>query len=401
MYRTRSRVFALIALAAFVLMPAAAPAPASELQYRERVVAGGPDDYMEVRHVYMKGANFEIGRKIGEIAASFGARPGPRGDALLNGAQREYIEENYPILYERMRGLAAAFDLGIDDDRYDFSSVYQFPMGPPGCSAVFYPGASTASGHGIMSRNYDFTTGTITGRHPTEDQPATMSRPLIFEIHPDRGYASIAVCAFDLLGGVLDGMNEKGLVVAIFGDDDTANRYGVHPSSGVGLHELMSMRYLLDTCADVAEAKKALLTAKHIYGFIPCHYLIADRSGRSFIFEFSPYRHETYIVDGDGPQCITNHLVSKYPRIEEFPDTVTTNSFDRYRTLAEAVAEKERFTLDEIDYAPNRTLWYAVYDASDSSFRARFYLGDRRDPANEGKKIVEYSDFVELTLEPR
>jgi predicted choloylglycine hydrolase len=418
MLRKHSNTIALLALAAFALAYATPPAAASDLQYRETVVAGGPDRFMEVRHIFIKGTNYAIGEKLGEIAAAFGARPAPLGDALTNRIQREYIERTYPILYERMRGIAAAFGLSINDDRYDFSSVMLFPVGPPGCSAVFYPATHTARGHGILSRNYDFTTGTITGRRPTGDEAPVMSRPLIFELYPDRGYASLAVCAFDIVGGVLDGINEKGLVVAIFGDDDTVMRHGTHPSSGVGLHELMSMRYLLDTCGNVAEAKEALLLAKHVYGFVPCHYLIADRSGESFIFEFSPYRHDTYIIDGEGPQCVTNHLVSQYPKIEEFPDSVMIDTFDRYRTLHGAVMGKKRFNLDEItainaevantgmafdhpDRAPGRTLWHALYDTSDLTLRVKFYLGDRPDPEGEERKIVEYSDYVELKLQPR
>jgi predicted choloylglycine hydrolase len=418
MVRERCHAIALLALAALTLAPAAASAAASDVEYRETVVAGGPERFMEVWHVFMRGTNFAIGAKLGEIAAALGTRPAPRGDALLNRIQREYMARNYPILHERMRGIASAFGLSVDDDRFDFSSIILFPTGPPGCSAVFYPGTHTASGHGILSRNFDFTTGTITGRRPAGDETPVMSRPFIFELYPERGYASLAVCAFDLVGGVLDGINEKGLVVAIFGDDDTVMRHGVHPSNGIGFHELMSMRYLLDTCGSVAEAKEALLLAKHIYVFVPCHYLIADRSGESFLFEFSPYRHDTYIIDGNGPRCVTNHLVSLYPNIEEFPDSVMIDTFDRYRVLHDAVTAKSRFTLDEItainaavattgmafdspDRAPGRTLWHALYDTEDLSLRVKFYLGDRPDPEGGGGKIAEYSDYVELALQPR
>ena len=418
MFRERYNLIAMLVLIAFILVTAEVPATAGDVQYRETVVAGGPDRFMEVRHVVMKGTNRAIGKKLGEIASALGTGPMSRGSALLNRTQREYMKSAYPILHERMRGIAEAFGLGIDDDSYDFSSIMFFPTAPPGCSAVFYPGAHTESGHGILSRNFDFTTGTIEGQRPSGDQAPAVSRPFIFEFYPDKGYASIAICAFELVGGVLDGMNEKGLVVAIFGDDDTAVRHGIHPSMDVGLHELMSMRYLLDTCSNVAEAKEALLLSKHIYAFVPCHYLIADRSGKSFIFEFSPYRHATYIIDGQGPQCITNHLVSQYPDIEEFPDSVMIDSFDRYRALHDAVAEVgKRFTLEEItainaavansamefdhpERAPGRTLWHALYDTSDLSLRVKFYLGDRIDTEGGKAKIAEYSDYIEFTLQP-
>ena len=42
----------------------------------ETVIAGGPDDYLEARHVVLRGATREIGRAIGRIARSvFDSKP--------------------------------------------------------------------------------------------------------------------------------------------------------------------------------------------------------------------------------------------------------------------------------------------------------------------------------------
>jgi hypothetical protein len=76
------------------------------------------------------------------------------------------MAKNYPILYERMKGMAAAYGLSFSDDSYDFSGVFQKQMTPPGCSVTFYPAEHTENGHNILSRNYDFITGDITGRKP-------------------------------------------------------------------------------------------------------------------------------------------------------------------------------------------------------------------------------------------
>ena len=40
----------------------------AEITQQERVIAGGPADSMEVRHLYLKGSNAEIGRALAEIA---------------------------------------------------------------------------------------------------------------------------------------------------------------------------------------------------------------------------------------------------------------------------------------------------------------------------------------------
>lgn len=386
--------------------------------FEETVVAGSPDQFMEVRHVVLRGSNFDIGRMMARIAQRDNIRFAPSGNPLVNRVQREYLSKNYPIFYERMKGVADALNLDIEDDAYDFSVMFQYTLAPSiSCSVVFYPGEFTEEEHGILSRNFDFTTGTIQGRYPKKGEMRAVSRPYIFEMYPERGYASLAICAYDLMGGVLDGVNSEGLTVAILAEEESIRKHGLEPGSGVGMHELLSMRYLLDNCKDIDEAKEAMLYLKHYYEFIPCHYIIADRSGRSFIFEFSGTRNRTYITEGEGPQCITNHLVANYNTIEEMPEEEDeTSSYSRFRTLHAAIKENKKFTLDEMksinqsvavppygsynaDYAPARTLWHALYDTERRSMSVRFYLGERPDLESEGKFIFDYSDYLEFRLE--
>ena len=393
---------------ALLLIPPALPATAQDLKYTETVIAGGPDKFMEVRHVVLKGSNFEIGKRTGEIAKKDGTPITPSNDRIMNRAKREYMAKNYPILYERMKGVAAAYGLNIADDSYDFSGLFQPQMAAPGCSVTFYPASAAENGHSILSRNYDFTAGDITGRRPQKGRLAIMARPILFEIHPDQGYSSLSLCAFEYLGGVLDGVNSEGLAVAILAEEESGPQAGQEPGDEVGMHELMGMRYLLDNCKSAEEAKEALLSLKHYYSFIPCHYIIGDRSGKSFIFEFSPTRNRNYIIDGDGPQCVTNHLVFRHQKVEEFPETGLTWSMRRYKMLDESIKSKAKFALEEIaainarvavppnapgnpEMAPARTLWYAQYDLENRTLAVKFYVGEKPDPENEKRAVLEYS----------
>ena len=382
---------------------------------RETVIAGGPDKFAEVRHIVLRGSNFEIGREVGELAKKDGVSIAPSGNQTLNRAKREYMAAHYPIHYERMKGLAAAYGLNISDDSYDFSGLFQKQMTPPGCSVAFYPASATESGHDILSRNYDFTTGDIKGRRPQGGRLAMMARPYLMEIHPDKGYSSLALCAFEYFGGVLDGINSEGLAVAILAEEESGNKVGHEPGDEVGVHELMGMRYLLDNCKNVEEAKRALLSLKHYYSFIPCHYIVGDRSGTSFIFEFSPARNRSHILDGDGPQFVTNHLVFLHQKIEEFPETGLNWSMRRYKMLAESIRAKKTFTREEIEAinnsvavppnvpanpqaAPGRTLWYAQYDLDSLTLMVKFYLGEKPDSENEKRAILEYSPRLTFEL---
>jgi predicted choloylglycine hydrolase len=389
-----------------------ADSTAEEARFTEAVVAGGANTFMEVRHVRIEGSNFEIGRMLARIAKAAGFQLRPGEDTLRQRVQREYMQENCPILFERMEGIADELGVDVEDDRYDLSSLFFVPGAGPGCSVVFYPAGNTDSGHDILSRNYDFTTGDLQGRRPAEGQPAAMARPYIIELHPDRGYASLAICAFDFLSGVLDGVNSEGLAVAILADDETSSAEGLEATAGVGMHELAAMRYLLDNCKDVPEAKEALLSLKHYYSYIPCHYIIGDSSGRSFIFEFHPQRNRVAIIDGEGPQCITNHLVSNYDSLEELPQG---DSYDRYKTLRKTVTASPRFTTEDIiasnmsvavppdaagdsAYAPGRTLWHSLYDLDERSMRVRFYIGEEPDASDSTRVILQYTNYMEFQL---
>ena len=362
---SKSFVVSTIVGMVFLLSMMALPSAAQDLEYKKTVIAGGPDKFAEVQHVVLKGSNFEIGKKIGEIAKKDGTPITP--------------SDNQPK-----------------------------KMAPPGCSVTFYPASATEDGHNILSRNYDFITGDITGRKPQKGRLAMMARPILFEIYPDQGYSSISLCAFEYLGGVLDGINSEGLVVSILAEEESGNKVGREPGDEVGMHELMGMRYLLDNCKNVEEAKEALLSLKHYYSFIPCHYIIGDGSGKSFIFEFAPARNRSYIIDSDGPQCVTNHLVFHHQNVDEFPETGLNWSLRRYKMLNESIKAKEKFSLEEIaainaqvavppnapgnpQAAPGRTLWYSQYDLENLTLTVKFYLGEKPDLENEKRVILEYS----------
>lgn len=81
-----------------------------------------------------------------------------------------------------------------------------------------------------------------------------------------------------------DGMNEKGLAIALLAVPEAHPPYA---ADRVTLNTTAAIRLVLDKAATVDEAA-ALLRQYNIYfsGDIPCHYLIADASGRSVLAEY-------------------------------------------------------------------------------------------------------------------
>ena len=89
-------------------------------------------------------------------------------------------------------------------------------------------------GHRPEGRNYDFSIGSMAEfvrlPLPAEARDSLrpiMSEPYIMVWHPtDGGYATLAVHAFDLLAGALEGINSAGLVVSILADHTAINELG-------------------------------------------------------------------------------------------------------------------------------------------------------------------------------
>lgn len=269
-----------------------------------------------------------------------------------------------------------------------------YHVDPFGCSAVYYPPSTTQTGHGILSRNFDYWLLAFDGQEASPHSPAMVSEPYIMELYPDQGYASLCMTNYDLVSGVLDGINEKGLVVAVFSDDESKYNYPAEPctSNRVGLHELQIMRYILDTCATTEEAKEALLSQKIYYGYNQLHYMIADRSGRSSVFEYSYTTNRCFIIDGGTePLPITNFLLHRHDT--DLPLPVTNTPFcmyNRYHVLKDRLAANSSMLfsnesirditasayVDSSNHDPIRTLWHSIYNTHDNSMTINFYLKD-------------------------
>jgi hypothetical protein len=78
---------------------------------------------------------------------------GLRGDPPIVRACREYLRRVCPVHWLRACGVASAFGIDHEDDHYDLAAL-SYNMGLPlpamGCSVVYYPPATTATGGGLV-----------------------------------------------------------------------------------------------------------------------------------------------------------------------------------------------------------------------------------------------------------
>jgi len=385
----------------------------------DRVIAGGPTKSLEVRHLVLRGTNEQIGRALAEIAMErYGTRLEPAKDPQQVHAMRKFLERNYPILLDRMRGVAAAFGKSIDDDGWDFAAL-GFTELRAGCSIAQLPPSSMANGKSVVSRDYDFTTGDLAWHFLQPGMLHPTARPYLLELHPDRGYASISMVAYDLLSGVLDGINSEGLTVTLALDDDIfEDKMEPTRDPAVGLGELQTLRMLLDTCANVEEAKQALMATKQYYQFVPVHYLIADRNGNAFVWEYSQQHNKEYIIENPGePLVMTNFTL--HTQLEDgkppSPDKARPIC-KRYAYLSEKLASGRlddttiRGFHQDVDAPmsqaadttrpPTRTFWHAFYYPEDRRVRVSYYLGDEPYPGEPRLVRQIRSDYLEFRLKP-
>lgn len=408
--RTQRFLF-IVALLLATGITARATAESALQHFAEKQVAGGEKDFMIVRHLTMRGSNEAIGKKLAEIAAT---RHGFELSADTSEQTKKrwaFYIKNYPTHYARAAGVAEYFGAPVAGP-VDTTALWYNMNLAPACSVVYYPPAYTASGHAVLSRNYDFSTETyaeMRGIEPPHGMRPWTADPYVIEVYPDQGYASLYVCAYDLLGGCLDGVNEKGLTVALLSNRDPFAVTQPAPSKGprAGLSEIELTRYLLDRCATVAEAREHLAKAQVYYSMMPCHYIIGDRTGASVVFEYSTDLEERFLTDGKGkPQVITNHPVHQY-ETEGKKKLSSGDSFNRFRTLdSEIAAASKKRSMDDIKKANacvkarssagqrvaglparlNRTFWHSMYDCTDGSMEVDFYLGeDTSAPGGEGR----------------
>jgi hypothetical protein len=347
----------------------------------QEVVAGKASDLMIVRHVVLRGTNEAIGKRLAQIAAKVhGAKPASLQPDVL-GQRLSWFKAHYPEVLARAKGVQSAIPSAAKGT--DFTSLpYDMDVNPA-CSVVFYPGSAVTNGHAMLSRNYDFPKGSYAQitRQPGRANARSMTGdPYVIEMHPDKGYASLYICAYDLLRGAIDGVNEKGVSVALLADDMTSKR--TRGTARVGLGEIDLPRFILDKASSAKGARRLLTKVPYYSTFTACHYIISDASGDSFIFEVDE-NNRHHVVEGRGkPQLITNHSIAKYGT-RGLP---AGNSFDRYRRLQQEIAKRRgRVTpveVKEINYCVavptdvrvHGTLWHAVYDLTNRSVSVSFCL---------------------------
>ena len=223
---------------------------------------------------------------------------------------------------------------------------------------------------------------------------------LVLTTYPRAGYASISSVNLDFVlrrgadlpadklavavqYAPLDGMNQKGLCVAVNLLPD-----GMELMQSTGKPALTittAIRFLLDKAATTEEALAIL--RRHDLGTVTgltVHFLISDATGHSVCAE---YIHNLMSVV-ETP-VMTNHYLTPGPYFGQ----ARNNSLERFDRLSEFLRRTPeadaRLVKEAMASVYHGTQWTAVYDQS--ALTAEFYQRDRYDiPLTVGLNTAEY-----------
>jgi predicted choloylglycine hydrolase len=194
---------------------------------------------------------------------------------------------------------------GGSDEVARMLSLYRPTPYLAGCSQAVRAtrGPGSASGGPMLVRNYDY--------HPAACEAVVALT----------GWTGTRVlAASDCLWGVLDGMNEHGLVVAL--------SFGGRSVVGDGFGIPLVLRHVLETCATAAQAADAL---RRIPSHMAYNVSVLDATGATFVAVLAPDRPP---VMADA--CVsTNHQLGS----ERSRYAALTHSVERERRMLELLAD--------------------------------------------------------------
>lgn len=241
-----------------------------------------------------------------------------------------------------------------------------------GCSTI---SARTPEVQAVFGRNFDW--GTCTA--------------LIVQTNPAKGYDSVSTVNMDFLNlgldipeetqmrllavaapfAPMDGMNEKGLCVAVLMIQDNP---GFSQNTGKpDLTTTTAVRLLLDQAADVEEAVELLSQYDmHASAGMMVHFALADATGHSVAVEYV----DNEMVITETP-VVTNYYLSPGEKY----GIGTEESKIRYTMLEDMLQSNSAFSMDDIRDALDRvskhnfnsefasTEWSIVYNQSTGEVR--------------------------------
>src|SRR5450755_2469737 len=306
--------------------PAGRLGPNAELKYINDLpvlaVAGAPD---------------EIGAAVGVLALKPSSRILSYTHDLLKA---DKVEAAWPLFVRSGKGMvkhfppdyrtemdAVAKSSGADADVLTVANTFFDLKSTFACSVLAVEGSRSATGGVLFGRNLDYPSMGYIHEHTL----VTVYRPT--------GKHAFASVGFPGIVGVLSGMNDAGLCLAVLEVYDA--KEGEPHFDAQGVPYALCHRRLLEECTTIPEAKK-LLESMHRTTIL--NLAVADKNGAS-VFEVTP-KHVIQRSAEQGVCTCTNHFCTEAVRPADATDLY--NSGDRLDILNKVRAGKAKLGVEDL-----------------------------------------------------
>lgn len=207
---------------------------------------------------------------------------------------------------------------GLPEDELVASQTIYDTINAFGCSSILVPADTSETGGPLFGRNFDY--ASLGLLHQND---------LVKVVRP-KGKFAFASVGFPACFGVISGMNEHGLAIALHEVRQAAD--GSTRFNADGVPTLLALRQVLEECRTVAEAKTLLtkLPRTTMYNLAAC-----DPSGGG-VLEVTT--KNVILRKGDGVNACTNHFRAKELCIDK--------SCQRFDALMQPEAGK--YTVDKV-----------------------------------------------------
>ena len=266
------------------------------------------------------------------------------------------LREHMPELvasYERVVELAGGGDLAAR-----MLSLYR----PPPYLAACSQGVWSREGAPVLVRNYDYA-------------PSRMEGIIWSTRLAERRVIGMSDC----LWGLLDGMNDAGLAVSL--------TFGGRRVLGDGFGIPLVVRYLLETCSDVASARESLARLPYALAH---NLTVVDRAGEVLTAYLSPDREPIF----RNVPAATNHQ-----GVVDWPEQArATRTIERERCILDLLARPETTTTSFEEAFLRSPLFSTAYDSGFGTLYTAAYrpvegLVDYRWPSFSWR--LGFDEFVE------
>ena len=341
------------------------------------------------KRIDIKGSHYELGYLTGLIAKGY------FGDAMrkemtqkpdaaeINRQIVTMYRSVCPSYLERVKGVAAAYDLTLDQVDLRYMEHWFFTL--LWWRLLEYEQFEKITDYDQRGRSiFDFSRCSLVAYHSEARQTQWIGRN--FDVSSDRPhfvvtaelegtYRTVGNTCYMVYHWVEDGFNEKGLYVGVAtnGHPSKYNQKESQYPDRPAIQVIHMARILLDTCASVDEALKLMRSVRIWFPVEVNHLLIADAAGQSAVVEFDLNR-EMAVFNGEGTYLILTNTAYQ----EGLP--YVRDNCRRYRLAERRLKSGLNHSEDmlatlraiQLKTGNSRTLWTSITDLAKQQMDVRF-----------------------------